>query len=155
MGSNELVIEIQPHEGVRLKVNINEPHLTLQPVSTELDLTYGPEALGGEELTEAYESLILDALSGDFSLSIRKEELEALWEVCTPLLDHIDGHEDIELVGYAYGTLALRSPVFGKCTHVLSRFTRSRLTRKRTQDSIEGCERDDTESISLMLGHAP
>ena len=138
LGSNETVIEIQPHESVRLKVNINQPGLTLQPVSTELNLTYGPEALGGEELTEAYESLILDALSGDFSLSIRKEELEALWEICTPLLDHIDSHEDIELAGYTYGMLVSDFTVSRRRTYVLIRFTRSRLTRSvlRTRQKV-------------------
>ena len=101
---NELVVRIQPNEGITLVVNINKPDFSLQPVSTELDLTYTSSAIGGDEIAEAYEALILDALSGDFSLSIKKEELEALWDVCTPLLDYIDDHQDIPLMMYPYGS---------------------------------------------------
>ena len=72
-------------------------------MSTELDLTYKTSALGEEEIAEAYESLIIDALSGDFSLSVRKEELEVLWDICTPLLDYVDDHKDIPLASYPYG----------------------------------------------------
>ena len=99
---NELVIQIQPKEGVRLKMNAKYPGLTLETVATELDLTY-KGIVEDPDLPEAYEVLLRDALMGDFSLSVREDELEASWKIFTPLLHHIEGSNDIVPMEYPYG----------------------------------------------------
>lgn len=99
---NELIIQIQPNEGVRLKMNAKYPDYLLKSIFTELDLTY-KGIFDDPDLPEAYEALFRDALMGDYSLSVREDELEASWKMFTPLLHHIDGSEDVVPVEYAYG----------------------------------------------------
>jgi len=99
---NELIIQVQPNEGVRLMMNAKYPGLTLETVTTELDLTY-KAIVEDPDLPEAYEALLRDALLGDFSLSVREDELEASWRIFTPLLHHIDEHDDIIPKAYPYG----------------------------------------------------
>lgn len=100
---NELIIQIQPKEGVRLKMNAKDPGLELKTVATELDLTY-KGIVEDPDLPEAYEALLLDALRGDFSLSVREDELEASWKIFTPLLHHLESTKDIVPEEYPYGS---------------------------------------------------
>ncbi|KAL8826523.1 MAG: hypothetical protein Q9191_003747 [Dirinaria sp. TL-2023a] len=99
---NELIIQIQPKEGVRLKMNAKDPGLELKTVATELDLTY-KGIVEDPDLPEAYEALLLDALMGDYSLSVREDELEASWKIFTPLLHHLESTKDIVPEEYPYG----------------------------------------------------
>ena len=64
---NELIIQIQPKEGVRLSMNAKSPELGLKTIATELDLTY-QGIVDNPDLPEAYEALLRDAIEGDFSL---------------------------------------------------------------------------------------
>lgn len=65
----------------------------------------------GEEadIPEAYESLLRDALGGDYSDSVSEGELEASWRVWTPLLRKLEGGEGegVEVREYAYGMFFL------------------------------------------------
>lgn len=109
---NQLIIRVQPSEAVRLKMNAKLPGLQLQTVGTELDLTYHQtvgegkgEGNGGEgkaDIPEAYETLLVDALGGDYSDSVSEGELEASWKVWTPLLEKLED-EGVEVREYAYG----------------------------------------------------
>lgn len=102
---NELIIRVQPNEGVHLMMNSKYPGLNSNTVYTDLDLTYhglDPEA----HMPEAYESLILDAMKGDYSQSVRKEELEASWKIFTPLLNYLEEHEEVIPKDYSYGKLS-------------------------------------------------
>lgn len=99
---NELIIQIQPKEGVRLNMNAKDPGLELKTVATELDLTY-KGIVEDPDLPEAYEALLLDALKGDYSLSVREDELEASWKIFTPLLHHLESTKDIVPEEYPYG----------------------------------------------------
>lgn len=103
---NELIIQIQPREGVRLRMNAKDPGLELKTVATELDLTY-KGIVEEPDLPEAYEALLLDALKGDYSLSVREDELEASWKIFTPLLHRIERGQDVKLLQYPYGKFLL------------------------------------------------
>ena len=105
---NELIIQVQPNEGVRLKMNAKGPGLHLKTIATELDLTY-KGIVEDPDLPEAYEALLLDALQGDFSLSVREDELEASWKMWTPVLKEIDENEDVVPKAYAYGEYSVIS----------------------------------------------
>jgi glucose-6-phosphate 1-dehydrogenase len=50
-----------------------------------MDFSYG--SAFGEELPEAYERLLLDAMSGDATLFMRRDEIEASWEFVTGVLE--------------------------------------------------------------------
>lgn len=101
---NELIIQIQPTEGVRLSMNAKAPEFSraLKTITTDLDLTY-KGVVDDPDLPEAYEALLRDAINGDFSLSVREDELEASWRMWTPLLKEIEGDKEVVPEGYAYG----------------------------------------------------
>jgi glucose-6-phosphate 1-dehydrogenase len=85
MEPNVLILRIQPNEGIALQIGLKPPgsSLRLQPV--ELDFNYG--AGFGKESPEAYERLLLDAILGDATLFIRRDEVEAAWSLITPIME--------------------------------------------------------------------
>lgn len=93
-----MTIRVQPDEGVFLTVNSAVPSLELRIAPIDLDLTFRDV-----QIPEAYEVLLLDALVGDFSRSVRGDELDESWRVFTPLLHHLDGGEGGVPRGYPYG----------------------------------------------------
>lgn len=99
--SNTMTIRVQPSEGVFLRINTFVPSLNTQQTSAiDLDLTYH-----GREIPEAYEVLLLDALKGDETRSVRRDELDASWKIWTPLLRYLDDGdaETTRPWEYAYG----------------------------------------------------
>ena len=82
---NELVIRIQPDEGMALTVAAKTPgpDLNLGPVGR--DFRYG-EVFGAEP-PEAYERLLLDAVHGDSTLYARADWVEKAWALLGPVLD--------------------------------------------------------------------
>ncbi|KAL8952019.1 MAG: hypothetical protein Q9222_002038 [Ikaeria aurantiellina] len=98
---NQLVIRIQPDEAVRLKMNAKAPGYELRTVGTELDLTY-QRTVEDPDIPEAYESLLLAALKGDYSDSVSEQELEASWKIFTPLLHQMEGDKGFKPLEYPY-----------------------------------------------------
>lgn len=87
--ANELVLRVQPGEAIRLKIMNKIPGLNMAVRQTDLDLRY--TAAFATQIPDAYECLLLDVLEGDRSLFIRADELEAAWDVFSPLLAEIEG----------------------------------------------------------------
>ena len=85
LGSNQLVVRVQPDEGVTLRFGSKVPGTTMEVRDVSMDFTYG-EAFT-EASPEAYERLLLDVLLGDASLFPRNEEVEASWAVIDPIED--------------------------------------------------------------------
>jgi glucose-6-phosphate 1-dehydrogenase len=83
LGHNQLVIRVQPDEGVTLKFGSKVPGSAMEVRDVAMDFLYG-EAFT-ESSPEAYERLILDVLVGDATLFPRSEEVEASWRVIDPL----------------------------------------------------------------------
>jgi glucose-6-phosphate 1-dehydrogenase len=97
-GTNELVIRVQPDEAITLRVINKVPGLDLRLQPTRLDLNYRTAFAG--EIPEAYESLLLDVIRGDKSLFIRRDELDAAWDVFTPVLHELEQRQmEPELYG--------------------------------------------------------
>ena len=80
---NVLALRIQPEEGISLKFGAKVPgaRLSIEPV--KMDFLYGSSF--GIEPPEAYERLLLDALLGDSTLFIRRDEVEAAWGIVTAI----------------------------------------------------------------------
>jgi len=77
--ANRLVIHLQPQEHVTLEILSKQPGLEgvrLQSVPLELSLT---KAQSGQRTRIAYERLLLDALKGNSTLFVRRDEVEAAW----------------------------------------------------------------------------
>jgi glucose-6-phosphate 1-dehydrogenase len=83
---NRLVIRVQPDEGIKLWLMIKEPGpggMRLQHVP--LDMSFA-EAFGAQS-PEAYERLLMDAVRGNASLFMRRDEVEAAWAFVDPIRD--------------------------------------------------------------------
>ncbi len=83
LGHNQLVIRVQPDEGVTLKFGSKVPGSMMEVRDVSMDFLYG-EAFT-ESSPEAYERLILDVMLGDATLFPRNAEVEASWRVIDPL----------------------------------------------------------------------
>jgi glucose-6-phosphate 1-dehydrogenase len=83
LGHNQLVIRVQPDEGVTLKFGSKVPGTTMEVRDITMDFQYG-EAFT-ESSPEAYERLVLDVLVGDRTLFPHAVEVEQSWRVVDPL----------------------------------------------------------------------
>lgn len=83
LGHNQLVIRVQPDEGVMLKFGSKVPGASMELRDITMDFAYG-EAFT-EASPEAYERLILDVLIGDRTLFPDAAEVEEGWRVVDPL----------------------------------------------------------------------
>jgi len=78
LGPNQLVIRIQPDEGISLRLQCKVPGSVLRIEPVMMDFHYG--ASFGKQSPEAYERLILDAMSGDATLFARRDEVQEAWK---------------------------------------------------------------------------
>ncbi|HEX8282741.1 MAG TPA: glucose-6-phosphate dehydrogenase [Pyrinomonadaceae bacterium] len=85
LAPNQLVIRIQPDEGITLRVAAKVPGQLTRIRDVNMDFRYG--ASFGVQLAEAYERLILDCILGDSTLYARKDMTERGWELVMPILD--------------------------------------------------------------------
>ena len=76
-GANVLVIRIQPDEGISLRMHCKMPGAALRIEPVKMDFHYGTSF--GKASPEAYERLLLDAMSGDATLFARRDEVEGAW----------------------------------------------------------------------------
>jgi glucose-6-phosphate 1-dehydrogenase len=100
--ANQLIIRIQPDEGILLKFGMKQPGEGFQIRNVEMDFHYAD--LGETMLPEAYERLLLDCLLGDATLYARADSVEACWAFLTPILDSWKNDADSRLYGYPAGT---------------------------------------------------
>jgi glucose-6-phosphate 1-dehydrogenase len=84
---NKLIIRLQPNEGIELtmvsKRQSLKDKLSLQSHTLDLDFR---EADGFDRIPDAYERLFLDAINGDQSLFVGREEIEESWRWCDELM---------------------------------------------------------------------
>jgi glucose-6-phosphate 1-dehydrogenase len=81
---NVLVIQVQPEEALSLSFEIKVPGAGMRRTGVRMDFSYR-EAFGRSE-HDAYETLLLDCMSGDPALFIRADATEAAWKVVDPIL---------------------------------------------------------------------
>jgi glucose-6-phosphate 1-dehydrogenase len=96
-----LVLRIQPEEGISLRFLSKQPGsgMKLRPVS--MDFKYNSSF--GTRTPTAYETLLVDALTGDATLYTRQDMVEASWKVVEPILNSWSG-TTFDLPNYAAGT---------------------------------------------------
>jgi glucose-6-phosphate 1-dehydrogenase len=91
LGHNQLVIRVQPDEGVTLKFGSKVPGSQMEVRDVAMDFLYGQAFT--ESSPEAYERLILDVLLGDATLFPQAAEVEASWRVVDPMEDFWQGRQ--------------------------------------------------------------
>jgi len=101
-GDNQLIIRIQPNEGILLRFGMKTPGAGFQIKPVDMDFHY--RDLGDIDIPEAYERLLLDCIQGDATLYARSDAVEACWAFITPILEAWRDHPDIKLYGYPAGS---------------------------------------------------
>jgi len=84
IASNKLVITLQPQEGFDFHFEVKSPGQEIQLQTQRLHFRYA-EAF--EPLPEAYETLLLDVMTGDQTLFVRGDEAETAWKIYAPFLE--------------------------------------------------------------------
>ncbi len=99
---NQLIIRIQPDEGLVLKFNLKVPGAGFKARGAGMEFHY--RDLGDATLPSAYARLLLDAMQGDSTLYLRNDESEATWAYIDPLVKAWKDDPAIKLYGYPAGT---------------------------------------------------
>jgi glucose-6-phosphate 1-dehydrogenase len=87
---NEIILNVQPDEGVSVSVGAKVPGPQMRIAPVNLEFRYGSSFRS--QTPEAYERLVLDAMRGDATLFTRNDEVEAQWAIIDPIL--AAWHED-------------------------------------------------------------
>ena len=100
--ANQLVIRLQPDEGVKQWIMIKDPGpggMRLRQIA--LDMTFA--GTFQERNPDAYERLIMDVIRGNQTLFMRRDEVEAAWHWVDPILGAwADTRQEVQ--GYTSGT---------------------------------------------------
>jgi len=100
---NRLVIAIQPDHAISLFLECKVPGLEMKLKNVEMDFTYRENY--DQQLPEAYEALLVDAMEGDASLFMRKDQVEAAWKVVMPIINEWKKQPKTSLKFYSAGTM--------------------------------------------------
>jgi glucose-6-phosphate 1-dehydrogenase len=98
---NVLTIRIQPDEGFALGISskIPGPRVRITPVAMNFDYC----KFFKSSSPEAYERLLLDVMTGDATLFMRRDSVETSWQWITPILDRWAERRNEPLPTYAPG----------------------------------------------------
>ena len=100
-GSNRLVIELQPEESIRMYCLAKRPGNSMKLGVVHLDMD--ADDFFPERRMDGYERLLLDALSGNLSLFVRRDEQEQAWRWVEPIMNTWT-EQDVAPKPYASGT---------------------------------------------------
>ncbi len=100
--SNQLVIRIQPDEGLLMKFGMKVPGAGFTVQNVNMDFHYS--SLTDKKIPDAYERLLLDCMLNDSTLYARGDAAETTWEFINPVLEAWKEEHDIPLYGYPSGT---------------------------------------------------
>ena len=79
LDDNALTLRLQPDEGISLRFNGKVPGVGLAVRPVRMNFSYNAEF--GAYTPEAYERLLLEAIAGDATLFIRRDEVETAWQI--------------------------------------------------------------------------
>jgi glucose-6-phosphate 1-dehydrogenase len=99
---NQLVIRIQPDEGILLKFGMKVPGAGFNVQDVNMDFHYA--GLGNGKIPEAYQRLLLDCMQGDATLFSRGDAIEQSWSIVDPILTEWENNRDFPMYGYPAGT---------------------------------------------------
>ena len=85
LAPNQLVMKIQPDEGVSLSFGAKVPGAGMHIQPVDMDFLYDTSFLS--QSPEAYERLLLDVLRGDATLFTRSDEVDSQWTIIDPILE--------------------------------------------------------------------
>jgi glucose-6-phosphate 1-dehydrogenase len=102
LDANALALRLQPNEGIYLRFNGKVPGTSLEVRPVRMHFSYDAEF--GAYTPEAYERLLLEAMAGDATLFIRRDEVEAAWQIVDSIRKTWTGQALTNREFYAAGT---------------------------------------------------
>jgi len=98
---NRLILNIQPHMGIRLRFQAKQPGLKMLLNPVDMLFDYNDAYSGGTP--EAYETLLLDIFQGDATLFMRADQVEAAWEILMPVINAWEANTSPNFPNYDSG----------------------------------------------------
>ncbi|HEV2393788.1 MAG TPA: glucose-6-phosphate dehydrogenase [Verrucomicrobiae bacterium] len=102
LDSNSLTLRLQPNEGITLRFNGKVPGTSLAVRPVRMHFSYDSEF--GAYTPEAYERLLLEAMAGDATLFIRRDEVETAWQIVDSIRQAWDAKPLTNREFYSAGT---------------------------------------------------
>ena len=99
---NELVLRIQPEEGIALRFGAKVPAATMRVGAVDMDFSYADHF--HRRASTGYETLLYDALNGDATRFQRADVVENAWRIVTPILDVWKATTPGDVPSYAAGS---------------------------------------------------
>jgi len=99
---NSLTLRLQPNEGITLRFNGKVPGAQVGVRPVRMHFSYDAEF--GAYTPEAYERLLLEAVAGDATLFIRRDEVETAWQIVDSIRKGWEGKPLSNREFYAAGT---------------------------------------------------
>lgn len=100
--ANSLSIQVQPTEGMSLRINSKPPGPRMRVNPVDMDFTYNTSF--GVASSDAYERLLLDSMKGDSTLFTRNDEIEEAWDLLAPFFAAWQGNSLVPMNEYQAGT---------------------------------------------------
>ncbi|HSU29578.1 MAG TPA: hypothetical protein VLJ68_14425, partial [Chitinophagaceae bacterium] len=99
---NRVVFRIQPEMDIRLRFQAKKPgpEMELDPVNMIFNYA---DTYNGKD-PEAYETLLEDVITGNQTLFMRADQVEAAWKLITPILEHWQEYLPDDFPDYAPGS---------------------------------------------------
>ena len=102
LDANALTLRLQPNEGISLRFNGKVPGMSLGVRPVRMHFSYDAEF--GAYTPEAYERLLLEAINGDATLFIRRDEVETAWKIADAIRTGWENKSLTNREFYAAGT---------------------------------------------------
>jgi glucose-6-phosphate 1-dehydrogenase len=102
LDQNAIALRLQPNEGIYLRFNGKVPGTTLGVRPVRMNFSYDSEF--GAYTPEAYERLLLEAMLGDATLFIRRDEVETAWQIVDSIRKGWEGKKLSNREFYSAGT---------------------------------------------------
>ncbi|MCA9168889.1 MAG: glucose-6-phosphate dehydrogenase [Planctomycetales bacterium] len=102
MRPNQLVIRIQPNEGISLQFEAKRPGILVNTDSVDMDFCY--DEYFGSTAFIGYETLLYDCMIGDPTLFQRADFVEAGWRAIEPILNVWGATTNGDFPNYAAGS---------------------------------------------------
>jgi glucose-6-phosphate 1-dehydrogenase len=99
---NRLVLNIQPHMGIRLQFQAKQPGLEMLLYPVDMLFKYSESYTSGTP--EAYETLLLDIMRGDSTLFMRADQVESAWDILMPIITLWEKNPAVNFPNYEAGT---------------------------------------------------
>ena len=100
--NNQLIIRIQPDEGLLLKFGMKVPGSGFEVKDIGLDFHYSD--LTEADVPTAYARLLMDVVKGDATLYARGDSVEEAWRFVKPILEAWKNKPELKVKGYPAGS---------------------------------------------------